>query len=664
VLTAAVVDGDLVVRVEWTGDGDAVAGPTTLRLDGTTLSAAGPVRDLLVVAGGRHVCRVRGGDLTVDLGASKDIADLTSAHEDRRWYRPELLEEAVRSDESSGLRHRYELDPDPPVPGQPTVAWVDGDGITSGALVYTTDGRDPFAGDAVPLERVGDRWRATIPAQPAGRLLRYAIEVEMRDGVAVVADAAPDFVYPLPKVPFVRPRRHRFSAVVGAPPAPEWFGRAVVYHLLVDRFAGPGGRPLPSQVPPLLGFAGGSIDGITTRLDDIVATGADTLLVSPIVAGDMHVTYDVRDHFAVDDRLGTEADARRLCDAAHGRGLRVLLDFEASYLGGQHPTVLAARRDPDGPSRRWFHGEGNRLFGWYGGNPTFAPLDHDHPQAREHVIDAARFWLDIGFDGFRLDSAHAASFDFWTHFGRAVAAHRPDAVTFAEATKPWPFCQRYRGRLSGFLDFDLAHALRSFASGNGRSAAPTDLAAALAQRGALAPGFEALAFVESHDADRLSFLAGGDERRVDFGLALLLCLPGPVVLYYGTEVGLGQTAAGDCDLVARPPMPWGADQPDPGRRQWLRERVELRRDLPALASRHVEVLAADDASGIIVFVRGGPADEPVLVAANAGGRPATAGFEWRDRAHAIDLAPLEVAVLAADLSPVAAARRPRAMEVG
>lgn len=594
---------------------------TVLRLTADALTVEGSERDVLVVADGRPVSRARGASLRFDLQAAADLRALRQEASGRSpgWHAERLAAEQER-DATTGLRHHYDVIPDPPPPGRPATVWVDSDvPLRGGSVSYTVDGSEPTTGtsDTAPLRPSGGRWAATIPGQPAGTRVRYRIEARMVDDAAAhpMADAASGFVYPAVHVPFVRPPRDLFSYVVGSPSPPDWARDAVIYHALVDRFADDSGGEVPGDGLTLLAFAGGTIRGLIRRLDHVAELGCTVLWVSPLHAGETHVCYDVRDHFAVEPRLGTLDDARALCAEAHRRGLRVLLDLQMSYLGARHPVAEAVGRHRDHPRAGWFLWATDpvRRFGWLGGNPSFAAVDHSDAEARAHLLDAARFWLELGFDGFRFDSAAAAPFDFWSEVGQIVRTERPEAFTVAEAPGPLAQCVRYHGRLDGFLDFELSAALRNLvATGD---LAPSAFDRVVAERDGLPPGLLAPAFVESHDGDRFWFLAGGDERRLRLALLLLMALPGPPVLYYGTEVGLDQQAGGDCDLVARAPMPWS--RLDDDRLAWVRRAVAARHRSRPLRRGGRRTLLVDDERSVYAFARSLDG-EHVVATANLG----------------------------------------------
>lgn len=599
-------------------DVDTTSAPAEARLDdglrlafdGTRLVVDGPDRDLLVRADGRPVTRLRAGSATVDLSASVELR----AEGGRPAYDEHALRAAADTDASTGLRHRYDIRPDPPGPGEPCTVRVRVGELGNEVVAVRVTTVDPFGtagvapgGSFAARPAEGDVWEATLPGHPAGTVVRYEVHAGLADGtVRPIADAGAAFAWPRPSIAFVRPPRTSFSYAVGPAPVPDWWRDGVVYHVLVDRFAGPRGEPVDAAAATsLLGFAGGTIDGLTARLDHVADLGATILLVSPLTPGEMHVCYDVKHHTAVEPRVGTEGDVLRLCQEAHRRGIRIVLDTEISYLGMRHPKA--------GDAAWTVRADDGRPLGWLGGNPTFVPVDHFHAEARTHLLDALRWWVGLGVDGFRMDSAHATAFDMWTDVGAALRAVDPDIVTIAEGTQDASFCHHYRGRLTGFLDFAVEAALRGLC-GDG-TVAPSEAAATFTAVAELPSGLSAPAFFECHDGARFGLLAGGDRRRTILATTLLVSLPGPPILYYGTEVGMTQTERGEMDLLARRPMHWSNH--DAVVLDGTRAAIGRRRSSAALRRGTYRTVHADDEAGLLTFERHDPASgERVLVVAN------------------------------------------------
>lgn len=587
---------------------------TRFLLGGDRLEIEGAERDYVIVVNGRNRQRLGGARLSLELSdaALHSFPDMT------------VLDEGRRQQENN-LRHDYEIEPRAPRANEEVLAraWVPGSVPYEEVVLHfaaETPSRDGLFSQEilmVPEDRrpTGIQTRAyvaRIPGHPSNSIVRYRIEARARGHTEFAADANPPHIYPDLEVPYVRPPLERFSYTVGPHRVPEWVRDAVIYHVLVDRFAAAEGKSLLGEEEvPWLGFAGGTIRGLIECLGYIADLGVNALWISPVFKAQMHVCYDVEDFFEVHPRLGTVADARDLCESAHSLGLRVILDFEPSYIGWKHPFHQAARTNRDSPYRQWFHWHRwpDRPFGWFGSRMLIA-LDHGHSPVRAHLLDAARFWLDVGFDGFRLDSAHASPLDFWTDFGKAVRQHSPEAFTIGEISLPLEDCLKFRGRLNGFLDFELCAALRKFLGDGSLSAYEID--EIVSRRNSLDKDFIGASFIENHDMDRFTFMAEEPARvRLKSALLTMMGMPDIPILYYGSEVGLGQRANGDVDLTVRPPMLWG-DAQDSDLREYVRMLVAWRNSHPAL--RHGSYSAVRNSPAYVFVRRLG--EDVVVVAAN------------------------------------------------
>jgi glycosidase len=186
-----------------------------------------------------------------------------------------------------------------------------------------------------------------------------------------------------------------------------------------------------------------------------------------------------------------------------------------------------------------------------------------HPDARRWMIETALTWLrEYDIDGYRLDHANGPGPDFWTDFWTACKAEKPDCFCFGEIVDAPDVQRTYVGRLDGVLDFHAGDALRrTFAR---KTWSEDQLARFLDRHLAFFPAdFLLPTFVDNHDMDRFLTLAGGDKDALRRAAAAQMRLPGPPIIYYGTEVGLTQTAGTTGGLglhVNRVPMIWGEEQ--------------------------------------------------------------------------------------------------------
>ncbi len=163
---------------------------------------------------------------------------------------------------------------------------------------------------------------------------------------------------------------------------PDWVRDAVFYQVFPDRFASsprvakPG--PLePWDAPPTNhGFKGGDLLGIVERLPYLADLGITALYLNPVFAAAANHRYHTYDYFSVDPLLGGDGALRELLDAAHARGMRVVLDGVFNHTGrGFWAFHHVLENGAGSPYRDWFHFdpevlEGRRPLRPYPGSPT------------------------------------------------------------------------------------------------------------------------------------------------------------------------------------------------------------------------------------------------------------------------------------------------------
>ena len=547
----------------------------------------------------------------------------------------------------NGVQHASEISPRDPAPGQPITLHIITDAalpIAHVAAYYTSDGAGPAgacgvatAGAVALAEREpgepsleGEtriyRWRAIIPAQPDGVLVRYRIDA-WSDGAAQrwQADALDPSAAPTPA-------GREFAYHVDQRQPPAWTRDAIIYHIFVDRFAAASDQPpLPTR-RELTEFFGGSIRGITEKLDYLADLGVNCLWLSPVMESPTYHGYNPSSYHSVSPRYGTNDDLRALIAAAHARGMRVLLDFVANHTSNEHPAFIAARNDESAPTRQWYDFD----LGYRSGYRTFYDvadmpvLQTSAEPVRRYLIDAARHWLtDLGADGLRLDNVSGPTHAFWTFFQEGVKAANAEALTLGEISGDMDDIASYAGRLDACMDFPLARMIRqTFAL---REATLDALLTMLTAHEAAFPASLGRArLLDNHDMHRFMWLAHNDTRRLTLALAFLLAIPGTPIIYYGAEVGLSQRdGPHGKDAYAREPMLWGADQQADvlARARWLiHRRIELESLRRGRLERVPLASEADEPAQVGALARWTDAEATVVIF-NNGEQPARFALE-------------------------------------
>jgi glycosidase len=574
----------------------------------------------------------------------------------------------------SCIRHHYAIDPLDPQPGQPVTitVTVGRDVLVERVTAYvTTDGSQPAGaqgvasnGFAVDLQRVETRfqfiywdyaevWQGQIPGQAEGTHVRYVIEglpphpqplspqgergarLPSPSGRGVGGEGESLWSNEL-RIDGTSEPRTLYGYTVDRFQTPAWAHEAVVYQVLVDRFA-----PVPDrwlEPAEMEQFLGGTLRGVIDSLDYIASLHVDALWLTPIFRIGSYHGYDTIDYLEIEPRFGTKADLTELVQKAHGRGLRVILDFVANHSSDQFPLFQQALADPTSSNRQLYdfrpaYQHGYRCFFT---DATMPQFNHDHPEARRYLLDAARYWLrEFGVDGYRLDYAAGPSHDFWSAFGAACKEANPDCWIFGEVTLGSDSLRTYAGRLDGCLDFGFVRQVRLLCAAPAPLLPVSRFAAAVQRTERYFPGgFTRPAFIDNHDMNRFLWAASNDKHLLRMATALLLGFGGTPILYYGTEVGLSQPRPkGHYREEARHPMLWG-DSQDTALLAEFQRLIAFRRSHPALVYGEIETLAMDDAAGLWLAQRVHNGDE-VLIAVNSSlrnGRVALPPGRWVDLA--------------------------------
>jgi cyclomaltodextrinase / maltogenic alpha-amylase / neopullulanase len=365
-------------------------------------------------------------------------------------------------------------------------------------------------------------FQVVLPPQTPGTILRYRLSASSAGGREVFADEG-----------------RYYALFIDNDPLPSWAQDAVVYQIFVDRFfPGRNKKWLSPENPS--GFYGGTLLGIIEKLDYLVELGIDVIWLGPIFPSPSHHGYDASDYFSIEPRLGTIIDFRRLVDEAHRRNIRILLDFVPNHWSHLHPTFQDAISNPNSPYRSWYSfSEWPDKYETFFGVAELPKLNLRFPEARQHMLDAAAYWLDLGIDGYRVDHAIGPSPDFWADFRRVTRAAKPDCWTFGEVVDPPDLQLSFAGLLDGCLDFILLEALRqTFAFG--RWSAERFAGFLDRHEAYFPPAYSRPSFLDNHDMNRFLWAAQGDQRKLMLAALCQFSLSGPPVIYQGTEVGLSQ----------------------------------------------------------------------------------------------------------------------------
>lgn len=326
-----------------------------------------------------------------------------------------------------------------------------------------------------------------------------------------------------------------------------------IYFLMVDRFNN-GDQKNDKKVDAndLLAYNGGDFKGIIDRLGHIKDMGFSAIMLTPIfdnVEGGYH-GYWVNDFYKTEEHFGTMKEFKKLVKKAHESGLKVLIDFPANSAGPD--SKLYTEKGPE-----WFHGKNSaatgsdrdkRLNGWVDGLPDF---NHENPEVRAYLIDAAKWWIkETNIDGYRLDAAEHVPADFWKEFSNAAKAEKDGFYMIGDlGPESGSLYSEYKDAgFDSFYDYPLMDELR-------KDLVKPDLSMSGAfdswgtNKGVVPNPYEMAVFFDDHNMARFTRdmvnvkqFPGSQWKQA---LSYMYTTPGIPVVYYGTEIAVDGGEAPD-----------------------------------------------------------------------------------------------------------------------
>ena len=413
----------------------------------------------------------------------------------------------------------------------------------------------------------------------------------------------------------LRPSASRQSAP--AADDPLWYKDAIIYEVQLKAFADASGDGI------------GDFIGLTGKLDYIAELGVTAIWLLPFYPSPLRDDgYDIADYMGVHPAYGTLNDFRVFVREAKRRGLRVITELVVNHTSDQHPWFAESRSSRTNPRRDWYvwsdddrgYGEAriiftdtersnwawddtSRAYYWHRFFSHQPDLNWDNPAVFAALVRAARFWLDTGVDGLRLDAVPylieregtncenlPETHEALRRLRAALDQRYPGRMLLAEANQ-WPRDVRsYFGdgdECQMAFHFPLMPRIWIALSTEDR----TPIVDILEQTPPIPPNCQWTIFLRNHDeltlemvtederdylwakyaADprarlnvgirrRLAPLADNSRERIELLNSVLLSMPGTPVIYYGDEIGMGDNLSlSDRDGV-RTPMQWTADR--------------------------------------------------------------------------------------------------------
>ena len=433
---------------------------------------------------------------------------------------------------------------------------------------------------------------------------------------------------------------------------PDWAKGALIYQIFPDRFHKAGKCDLTGKLEPYTvhrswheevdwrptkeglvlnnDFYGGNFKGITEKMDYIASLGVTIIYLNPISKSFSSHRYDTGDYKTPDPMLGTEAEFTAMCEAAHKRGIKVVLDGVYSHTGAdslyfdRNKTFggKGAYNSKSSPYYNWytFHNWPNTYNSWWGFD-TLPTANKMNPDFIEYIItgedSVVAHWLKAGADGFRLDVVDELPDAFIDLLKKRIREIRPDALLIGEvwedASNKHSYGVRRRYFVDGILDsamnYPFRNAIINFIRGWDNGPGLKNTVMSIAENYPPQVFLCNMNLLGTHDTPRIltalvdifegsreeqskRFLSRSQyvqaQERLVMASFLQYTLPGSPSLYYADEAGM----EGHKDPFNRRTYPWGRE--DQELLSHFKRLGQLRKENEALRLGDIQFFKADD----------------------------------------------------------------------
>ncbi len=424
----------------------------------------------------------------------------------------------------------------------------------------------------------------------------------------------------------------------------DWRNGAIVYQVLVDRFA-PSAKleqkralyPAPKVLrtwdelpkrgvydPAIklwtheMDFWGGDLESLSGRLDYVQKLGADVLYLNPIHLAYTNHKYDSLDYNQVSPEFGTRGDVKTLAADVHRRGMKLVLDGVFNHMGRKSRFYEDAAANPKSPYRDWF------FFGsqYPGGSRSWAlaqslpELNLENPRVRDYIYgrrdSVVQGYLADGIDGWRLDVAFDIGFRFLGELTQSAHRRKPGSLVVGEIAN---YPKEWYPSVDGVMQFTLREILIRTLQGEIDARTASLMVQRMVDESGTDNMLKSWIFLDNHDTFRIRTVLGSDQL-VRTAQVLQFTLPGSPNLYYGTELGM----TGGDDPEMRAPMRWELVRDDNPALGWTRKLIGLHKQHRALRVGNFRLLGTanlfayeryTDRIADSVFVLANPGKSPV-----------------------------------------------------
>lgn len=418
----------------------------------------------------------------------------------------------------------------------------------------------------------------------------------------------------------------------------DWRQGALVYQIIVDRFAPPKDLESKKDLYPApkrlrswdenpaggtyvdeagvwsheIDFWGGDLQSLSTKLSYVEELGVDVVYLNPIHLAYTNHKYDAQDYFKVSPEYGTREDVVALAEDIHAAGMKFMLDGVFNHMGRTSPWFQEAMEDPSSPWREWYYigEEYERGYRAWVNVENLPEINLESQSVRNRIYgdpdSVIQGYLNDGVDGWRLDVAFDIGFVYLDELTRAAHSAKPESLIIGEV---WNWPEEWIPALDGVMNMTARELILRTVRGDVDPAQSKRIIDQMVSDTPYEGLLKSWIILDNHDTPRLR-TALEEEWQQRMAQVLQFTLPGSPCIYYGVELGM----EGGHDPEMRGPMRWDLVSDENPYYTWMQDLIALRNENRALSIGDYREVKTEK---LLAFMRvTDKVEETILVAAN------------------------------------------------
>ncbi|WP_078552522.1 glycoside hydrolase family 13 protein [Bacillus alkalicellulosilyticus] len=392
---------------------------------------------------------------------------------------------------------------------------------------------------------------------------------------------------------------------------PDWVKDTVWYQIFPERFANgdpkinpEGTQEWGSTEPTPTNFFGGDFQGVIDHLDYLVDLGINGIYFTPIFKAYSNHKYDTIDYLEIDPQFGDKDMFKKLVQACHDRGIKVMLDAVFNHSGFYfEPFQDVLEKGEQSKYKDWFHIRNFPVetapkanYDTFAFVPQMPKLNTENEELKQYLLSVATYWIEeFDIDGWRLDVANEVDHAFWKDFRKAVKAVKSDLYILGEIwhdSMPWLQGDQF----DAVMNYPFTTAITEFIAKEKLTASEfTQQINKVIHQYPNNVNEVAFNLLGSHDTARILTISHNNKAKVKLQKVVQFSLPGTPCIYYGDEIGM----AGETDPGCRECMIWDIEKQDQDMYTFVQRIIQLRKDYKFTSN--PEFLSVCDKKNSIVY---------------------------------------------------------------